>query len=158
MIIKNEIFLEKLSLEHLDDMYEYSKNIDFRKALSLNKKYTKEDAKDFLKFLINENKTGKRDYYFIMKNGKAIGTIGLLCIKDYEAEVGFGIAREYWGHNIAGICLDEISKIFFNKYPSFKRLLIGTNLKNKRTQNFALKHSYIECKRTDTHVYFSLSR
>ncbi len=151
------ITLDTISLEYLDDIFQYSTNTDFCKYLSCNTNTTKDETQIFIEYLIDENSKGRRKYFTILLNNKAIGTIGFLNINEKSAELGFGISKEYWGQGIAQQAVNILLNYGFDEY-NFNTIIVGTNILNIRTQKFIKKFKFKEYKETLHHKYYYLNK
>jgi RimJ/RimL family protein N-acetyltransferase len=79
--------------------------------------YTTEDAKVFVKAMLNADKDST--YAFaITVNDKAIGSIGVFRkdnIHCKTAEMGYYIAEPYWGHGIGTSAVQQVCDYIFEK-------------------------------------------
>ena len=80
-IILKRIKLEKLSLNYLDDIHEYSQDERFFKFLEYRKFKTKLKTKSYIKQKMKESDGVNAFWWVITLNGKSIGTI---CIQKYR--------------------------------------------------------------------------
>ena len=133
--INNTISLDEISLNYLNDIYNYSNDTEFCKYLSF--KPSLENTKIFIENTITDIYNKKRLYWVIKYDDKIIGTIGLLNFNRNlsSAEIGFGISKLYWGKGIINKCLDYL--IYYSFYDlGIVSLNIGTNINNNRAINF----------------------
>ena len=131
--LKNEfsfkrVNLIKLSLKHLKDIHEYSKNKRFFKYFEYQRFKKKEQTK---KYIINKLKEVRKNNAFwwsikLKNKNKVIGTI---CVHNINlsrktCEIGYGINPDYWGKGYFSEILKGLSKIILKK----NRFLLMKNL------------------------------
>ncbi|GAB2519252.1 GNAT family N-acetyltransferase [Spirosoma aerophilum] len=78
--------------------------------------YTKEDAHQFVKFVMDARpETG----FAIVVDGEAVGAIGFLLHDDIErcsAEIGYWLGRQYWGRGIITAALKAVTRYAFSEF------------------------------------------
>ena len=103
---KRKIYLERISMDGLEEMYEYSKNPSMYKYLELTKPPKSiGDIKKYLNNLLDQVGKEKMDrnrmMWFIkrIEDSKIIGTTSLLNIQynSQRTEWGIGLGPAYWG-------------------------------------------------------------
>jgi len=121
---ERSIYLTKLNLEGLDDMYEYSKLPIFYKYLEYQPHKNIHETKEYILSLLDRIKGGYHGgqcmYWFIksVNTGRVIGSLGLVAV-DFTrktAEIGMGISPKYWGKGhifeavwvLLKYCLEEL--------------------------------------------------
>jgi ribosomal-protein-alanine N-acetyltransferase len=118
------VYLTKLNLTGLNEMYEYSKLPVFYKYYEYRPHKTINNTKEYILLLqdrINNGYHGGECMYWFIRlksTGKVIGSIGLVAVdfKRKSAEVGLGISPEYWGKGhifealwiLLKYCFDEL--------------------------------------------------
>ena len=151
--VDDNITLRQITLDDFDDIYHYSSDRDF--TIYLPFVSTKENTISFINNINNDIKNHKRLYWGIEIDDKIIGTIGFLNLKKTQAEIGFGISKDYWGTGIIQICVEFLinyAKINLN----INQLIVGTHKENKRSINFIKKFQFIETHQTVKDIYFRL--
>lgn len=90
-----------------------------RNTLDIPYPYTKKDAKFWIKRNLKLNKAKKQEEINLVIdiNNEVVGSIGLNHIsKEHDcAEVGYWLAKKYWGYGIMTKAVEEIIKFAFNK-------------------------------------------
>ena len=125
--------LEKLSLIHLKDIHEYSKNKRFFKYFEY-QQFKKESQTK--KYIISKLKEVRKNNAFwwsikLRKTNKIIGTISVhnINLSRRTCEVGYGINPDYWGNGFFTEILKGLSKIILKK-NRFLRCQAITSKKN----------------------------
>ena len=114
MKLEMDIKLEKLSLKHSDGLRRCFNNKDVVKTLTgIKFPFTLDASKRYIKESVS-NKT-KFEFAIIIE-GKAVGTIVLENPNSNKKifELGYVIAKPYWGKGIATQAVKEILKFAFN--------------------------------------------
>jgi RimJ/RimL family protein N-acetyltransferase len=110
-----DIKLEKLALKHANELKTCIDNKDVVKTLTgIKFPFKLEDSKKYIK----DSCSNKDSYEFaIISEDKLVGTIVLENPNSNKKifEVGYVIAKPYWGKGIATKALKEILKYAFNK-------------------------------------------
>lgn len=113
------INLEKLSLNHLNDIHEYSVDEKFFKYFENQKFEKKEQTKKYIISKIREVKKINTFWWSIKlkTTGKIIGTI---CVHNINiirktCEIGYGINPNYWGRGYFPETLKGLLKIILKK-------------------------------------------
>ncbi|MGL4912370.1 MAG: GNAT family N-acetyltransferase [Romboutsia sp.] len=106
IIETDKFILRPVTLNDVNDLYEYYSIEKVLKYLPFKKHYTIFDTKNFIKsFFINNYKRGLVGHcaIFYKPDNKVIGNIGLnnISINAIEAEIGICINPKYWGHDFA---------------------------------------------------------
>ena len=80
--------------------------------------YTKENSEWFISFVKENKKKNGRIVNWAIRNKekKLIGVVGFHDgINDHKAEIGYWLAKPYWGQGIMSSAVEEVCKIGFNK-------------------------------------------
>jgi len=149
--VDNKIRLRQITLDDCNAIYQYSTDKDFTKYLSFIA--TRENTMNFINNINNDIKNHKRLYWGIEVNNKIIGTIGFLHLQKMQAEIGFGISKDYWGTGIINICLEFMIN-YAKDNLNIKKLIIGTNKENQRSINFIKKFYFLETHQINKDIYF----
>ncbi|NCA66760.1 MAG: N-acetyltransferase [Clostridia bacterium] len=78
--------------------------------------YTVDDAKDYIRDMLDGEKKNRQYAFAITLDGKAIGSIGIFRkdnIHRYTAELGYYVAEPYWGKGIVTQAVTEICDYVF---------------------------------------------
>ena len=118
-----KLYLTRISMDHLEDMYEYSQDDRLYRCFEYSPHQKLEDTRDYLKKLIDrvgEVKIGRKNMYWFVHSlptQKVIGTIGLLDIdiQRDSAAWGYGISPKRWGEGLILEAQLIVIKYFFEK-------------------------------------------
>ena len=113
-----EFQLREWRKSDMEDMHEHANNYNIAKWLTnqFPYPYTKEDAKNYLDLLKNDNPT---KVFAIVVDGKAVGSIGIFPqsdIHEKSAEIGYWLSEKYWGKGIMSRAIQEITAYGFNTF------------------------------------------
>ncbi|HBE9442459.1 N-acetyltransferase GCN5 [Clostridioides difficile] len=106
---------------YITDLVEFANDKEIAKNLRDNfpNPYTEQNARDFISFCLATPDV-KQLSYAIFYQERAIGNISLTFEEDTSinknAELGYWLARNYWGKGITTNAVKEICKITFEKY------------------------------------------
>ena len=99
-LVGKRISLVELSLDFMEDMFEYSKMQEFYGYMELEPHRSIDDTKNYLAKLLNRINRWNSVYWAIClrKTDKMIGTIGVVDIDKThkDAQIGYGISPKYW--------------------------------------------------------------
>ncbi len=90
------VTLHNLTRDHLDDFFTWASDPDVAKSMTWEAYENKEEALDFLTRVAKEHPCFKA----ICFHGKIVGSITLMPTKKI-AELGYVLAKKYWGRGIA---------------------------------------------------------
>ena len=125
IIETSRLLLREATTEDAPDMFRYLSDKDVVKHMGLEPFQSVEDALDEISWYqsIHEDGSGIRWGITLKTSGKVIGSCGFLnrSTKNYRAEVGFELSKEYWGKGIASEALEAVIKFGFEHY-SFERI------------------------------------
>lgn len=100
----------------LNSLFKHACNENITKFMSDGFPDTKDKCQQFLEFVTNNDKVL---YFAIDINGQAVGGIGIspmTDIKQKNAELGYWLSEDYWGHGIMTRAIKKIIQIAFDKY------------------------------------------
>ena len=110
--------LRKIDIRDLEDMYEYSKDIEVTKYLLWDCHHSIRHTAAYIKLLNKYYAKGLFYDWAIVENesGKMIGTCGFARIDDNNrcAELGYVLNRDYWGRGYAAEAARAVMDIGFN--------------------------------------------
>jgi len=141
VLLKTEhLILRPFKETDLDDLYEYAKVDGVGQMAGWPPHKNKDESKFILNMFIEEKKT-----FAIVYNEKVIGSIGieeysealLPELKDISArELGYVLAKDYWGQGLMPEACEEIIKYMFNDLK-LDKIVCGhfkSNKQSKRVQ------------------------
>jgi len=109
--------LVKYSDKYIEDLLVHLNNVNISKWLFLpSEPYTKEDAKKWLDFCRENDKTGENHLFAIEFDGNFVGGIGLHKKMEHCYDVGYWIAEKYWGKGYATEALKVITELALNEF------------------------------------------
>lgn len=156
------VSISTLSLECVDDIFEYSSNPLFFKYLSSSVHISKNDTMKYISFLLDRSK--ENNIYWAIKlsqTGKTIGTVGLLNIDEINksVELAFGIGVNFWGKGYTSSLIDIMCDYVFNQIK-FSKIVGGTNIRNRPVINALIAMGFEEdySKTNTTHWYYFMDR
>lgn len=118
----------------------------YKRTLRIPYPYTEQDALDFIHHTREkDDKFGKQMTWAIRhKDGKLIGVIGLLGTDKFphKDEIGYWLARDYWGKGVMKRTLKAITNIAIEKY-GIVRIEAPIFAFNLHSQKVAEKCGYI---------------
>jgi ribosomal-protein-alanine N-acetyltransferase len=144
-LIVFDVFFERLSLQGLEEMHNYSKNNKLYEFFEFDSFKSLKETKSYIEKLISRmrpSSSGKlAQYWFVRRkdNNTLIGTACLVSIdiNRKSAELGFAIDPEEWGRGYINQ-VQEILKYYFFEIMRFNRLYGVTMINNTRTINSIL--------------------
>lgn len=113
------LLLRKVRLEDAADMFEYASDPAVTKELTWNDHRTLADSRGFLKFTMD--KYGRKevsDWGIVLReNNKFIGMCGFIwwTPQHAKAEIGYVLARPYWGRGLMPEALSAVMDFAFDK-------------------------------------------
>lgn len=113
------LILRKLTLDDLEDMYEYGSDDRVSEYVSWNNHRSLSDTKSFLVHIIEQYEN--REFIFwgieLKENNKLIGTINFVSLnsKHKVGELGYILSRQYWGKGIMTEAVKEVIKFGFKE-------------------------------------------
>lgn len=113
------LILRKISLEDAQDIFDYAKDPEVSKYVSWEPHKSIEDSIKFIEYMLNKyEKEGYGDWGIEYKeNKKLIGTCGFIWWdrKNYKAEIGYVLSREYWNQGLMTEAVREVIKFGFER-------------------------------------------
>ena len=115
----NRLLLRKLSLDDVEDMYEYTSNETVSRFVNWNPHKSKSETKTYIHFVLQQ--------YFLKKiapwgiqlkeNNKLIGTIDFVSWEPAHrtAEIGYAISHLYWGKGLTSEAVHSLIHLGFTK-------------------------------------------
>ena len=111
--------LEKLSIKHLKDIHEYSKNKRFFKYFEYEQFKKESQTKKYIFRKLKEVKKNNAFWWSVKlrKKNKIIGTISVhnINLSRRTCEIGYGINPDYWGNGFFTEILKGLSKVILKK-------------------------------------------
>ena len=101
-LITDRLILKKISLDNIDDVFEYAKNPLVGPNAGWEPHLNKKETEEFIKYAIKKREYGQPGVYSIYYkiHNKMIGTIEIHSYKEYKAEIGFVLNPAYWNKGI----------------------------------------------------------
>ncbi|RZT23788.1 GNAT family N-acetyltransferase [Fictibacillus sp. BK138] len=113
------ILLRKITMDDLEDMFEYGSDEDVAKYVTWDKHKTTNDTKEFIEFVLGRYEKGEVAPWGIelKENGKFIGTVDFVSWSPYHnnAEIGYVLSKPYWGKGITTEAVHELIRFGFGK-------------------------------------------
>ena len=134
------LHLKKISLEDIDDIFEYAVSFDVGPNAGWKPHSSKSETEAFIKYSIKKREYGQPGIYTIYykPDKKVIGTIEIHTYKEYKAEIGFVLNPIYWNKGI----ITEASKaviVYAFEILGLSRLGYGYFLFNDRSKRVSEK-------------------
>ncbi len=108
----DRLLLRKLRIDDLQDIYEYGSDGEVSKYVLWNQYKSIEDAKSFIKSVLNNYEKGNNNIWAIenKENNKMIGTIDFIGFneKHKRSDLGYVLNKEYWNN---GLMTEAISLV-----------------------------------------------
>ncbi|GHI00674.1 GNAT family N-acetyltransferase [Neobacillus kokaensis] len=113
------LILRKITLGDVDDLYEYCSNEEVSKYVTWDKHKWPSDTKKFVNFVLQQYENKKVAPWGIeyKETGKLLGTIDFVWWRPEHnsAEIGYCLAKDYWGRGITSEAAKELIKFGFEK-------------------------------------------
>lgn len=126
--------MTKIGLYGLKDMHAYSIRPEFYRYLEYPPHKKISETKRYLQNLIRISAQPTGHYWFIRlkSTGQIIGTFGMVNVdqRRQSAEIGYGIAPEFWGQGYFQEALSAVLGLLFRK-KKFYRVAAKTRADNK---------------------------
>ncbi|WP_045516188.1 GNAT family N-acetyltransferase [Neobacillus niacini] len=120
VIETNRLILREVTTEDAEHMFTYLSDKDVLKHMGLEPFHTVKDVYDEIGWYqsIYDEGTGIRWGITLKDSGNVIGSCGFLNMKSkqYRAEVGFELSKDYWGKGIANEALEAVVKVGFQNF------------------------------------------
>lgn len=133
----DRLLLVPPSERHVADVFDYGGDPEFCAYISARPFTSQEQARDFLRALIDDNFAGRRSYWVVTlkDTGAAIGTMGFNFLFDRSsgvADFGYGIARSHWGAGLFQEAARAVVRYGFETL-GLKRIQATTRADNARS-------------------------
>ncbi|WP_342434154.1 GNAT family protein [Neobacillus sp. FSL H8-0543] len=113
------LFLRKISLKDVDDMFSYCSKEEVAKYVTWNAHRTISDTMEFVEFTLEQYANKKVAPWGIeyKENGKLIGSIDFVSwqLNHKTAEIGYVLSQDYWGNGIITEAVKEVIRFGFEK-------------------------------------------
>jgi [ribosomal protein S5]-alanine N-acetyltransferase len=127
------LILRKITLDDLEDMFEYGSDEEVSRYVTWDTHKTTNDTKDFIEFVLSKYEKGKVAPWGIelKETGKLIGTVDFVSWSpDHNnAEIGYVLSRAYWGMGITTEAAYELIRFGF-EHMELVRIQARCFLKN----------------------------
>jgi len=139
--------LVELSLNHLDDMFEYSSNDRLYEHFEFPPQKNYQKTKEYLENLIKRSSKEDANWWFIQSKEtlKVIGSFGMhdIDLRKGCCEISYAISPDYWGSGAFVDVLNASLLRLFNEF-NFHRITAVTSSKNFRSINALKKVGFKE--------------
>lgn len=113
------IILRKITMDDLEDMFEYGSDEEVSKYVTWDRHKTTNDTKEFIEFVLGRYENGELAPWGIelKENGKIIGTVDFVSWLPHHnnAEIGYVLSKPYWGKGITTEAANELIRFGFEK-------------------------------------------
>ena len=110
--------LRKLTMRDAQDIYRYSRDPEVARHVLWDAHRSIGDSRAYLRFMLRRYRGHEPASWGIeyLENGRIIGTIGFMWVQEDNAaaEVGYSLAREYWGRGIMTEALGAVLEYGFD--------------------------------------------
>ncbi|MEO2205209.1 GNAT family N-acetyltransferase [Paenibacillus pabuli] len=115
-IVTDRLKLVVLTLDHAEAVLRHFSDEDVTRLMDISPCKDRDEAEDIIRFHLED--TGCRWGIFSKSDAKLIGTCGFHCWVQGEqprAEIGFDLAREYWGRGLMQEALKPVIDFGFKE-------------------------------------------
>jgi [ribosomal protein S5]-alanine N-acetyltransferase len=113
------LILRKVTLDDLDDMFEYGSDNEVTRYVTWETHRTTMDTKEFIDFVMSKYTKGEIAPWGIelKENGKFIGTVDFVSWSSHHntAEIGYVLSKSYWRKGYGTEAANEIIRFGFEK-------------------------------------------
>jgi [ribosomal protein S5]-alanine N-acetyltransferase len=113
------ILLRKITMNDLEDMFEYGSDEEVSKYVTWDRHKTTNDTKEFIEFVLSRYEKGEVAPWGIelKENNKLIGTVDFVSWSPHHnnAEIGYVLSKPYWGKGITTEAANELIQFGFEK-------------------------------------------
>lgn len=113
------IILRKITMDDLEDMFEYGSDEEVSKYVTWDRHKTTNDTKEFIEYVLGRYENGELAPWGIelKENGKFIGTVDFVSWSPHHnnAEIGYVLSKPYWGKGITTEAANELIRFGFEK-------------------------------------------
>jgi ribosomal-protein-alanine N-acetyltransferase len=130
-------------LKAAGDMFAYGSDPEFCRYLTAKPFKDVSEAQTFIRSMIEANERGERLYFMIRVDGKVVGTIGLIFTWGRDSstiEIGYGVARLYWGRGVFARALAMIIGLAVTMGKT--KLVAMTRADNERSGRAVARHGF----------------
>jgi ribosomal-protein-alanine N-acetyltransferase len=122
--------LRPFRLRDVDDVLVYAADPEWARYLPVPQQYTPADAEKFIAGQVLRDRE-VHPAWAVEHAGAVIGGINLrFPVDHYVAEMGYGIARNYWGRGLATEAARAVMAAAFAAYPSLHRIRAMVDARN----------------------------
>ncbi|WP_418040622.1 GNAT family N-acetyltransferase [Paenibacillus xylanilyticus] len=158
-IVTDRLKLVVLTLDDAESVFRHFSSEDVTRFMDISPCKDRDEAEDIIRFHLED--TGCRWGIFSKTDAKLIGTCGFHCWVQGEqprAEIGFDLAREYWGRGLMQEALKPVIDFGF-KEMSLDFIEATVEQDNKRSISLLRKLNFErETELRDQLIYFFLLR
>jgi len=119
MLETERLLLRKITVEDAEAMFVYGSDPEVSTYVTWYKHQTMTDTKEFIDFILDQYEAGRIAPWGIecKDTGRLIGTIDFVSWNTHHqfAEIGYVIAREYWGKGVTTEAAKELIRFGFEK-------------------------------------------
>lgn len=113
------LILRTVSMRDAQDIYDYSRDPLVARHVLWDAHRSVADSRAYIRFLIRQYRSGLPSSYGIVlrETGRVIGTIGFMSYVEENStvEVGYSIARQYWGRGLTAEALTALLGLSFDQ-------------------------------------------
>ena len=146
-IYGDNINLIELSLDYLDDMFEYSSDDKLYEYFEFIPQRDIENTREYLVNLMKRSDRTNAYWWFIQfkETSKVVGTFGIhsIEIRRGNCEISYAVSSNYWGKGVFIEALNMVLKSLFNDF-NFHRVTAVTSSQNIRSINALKKVGFKE--------------
>lgn len=119
MLETPRLTLRMISMRDVADIYDYSHDPLVARHVLWDAHRSQADTRAYVRFILRQYREGQPSSYAIVlkETGRVIGTIGFMSYweENSTVEVGYSIARQYWGRGIAAEALRALLGLAFEQ-------------------------------------------
>jgi ribosomal-protein-alanine N-acetyltransferase len=113
------LILRRLTMDDAGDIFSYSSDPEVARYVLWDAHRTIHDSRQFIRFIQHQYRADEPSTWAIVlkQTGRVIGTIGYMWwnIENRSAEVGYSLARAYWGYGIMPEALSAVLRFGFER-------------------------------------------
>ena len=122
--------LRLFCLRDIDDVLAYATDLEWARYLPVPQPYTRADAEKFIARQVLRDRTA-HPAWALEHAGAVIGGINILFHFDHHVgEIGYGIARSYWGRGLATEAAHAVIEAAFAAYIHLNRIRAMADARN----------------------------
>jgi ribosomal-protein-alanine N-acetyltransferase len=126
--------LRPVTLEDVEDILTFATDVEWAHYLPVPQPYTRRDAEEFVasQILLDREQTAS---WGIVLDGAVIGGINLrMDSENHACELGYSVAREYWGQGFATEAARAVIDAAFESLPDLNKVRAMADLRNVASQ------------------------